>query len=196
MLTRRIVVGITGASGVIYGIEFLRLLKNSGLETHLIITPAGARNIALETGIPLRDVEALANYVYNSDDLEAPPASGSFITYGMVVIPCSIKTLSGVANCYTENLLLRAADVTLKERRKLVLAVRETPLHKGHLRLMEAAADAGALIFPPVPAFYHRPLTIADLISQTLGKICDYLEIPHHLFQRWGETGGEGGTEG
>ncbi|MCP4669297.1 MAG: UbiX family flavin prenyltransferase, partial [Deltaproteobacteria bacterium] len=128
---------------------------------------------------------AMASYAYNSKDVGAALASGSFLTHGMVVIPCTIKTLSGIANSYTNNLLVRAADVTLKEKRKLVLVVRETPLHKGHLRLMTMAADMGAHILPPVPSFYHQPKTINDIIDQTIGKICDYLDIEHNLFKRW-----------
>ncbi|MCP4667865.1 MAG: UbiX family flavin prenyltransferase, partial [Deltaproteobacteria bacterium] len=128
---------------------------------------------------------AMASYAYNSKDVGAALASGSFLTHGMVVIPCTIKTLSGIANSYTNNLLVRAADVTLKEKRKLVLVVRETPLHKGHLKLMTMAADMGAHILPPVPSFYHQPKTISDIIDQTIGKICDYLDIGHNLFKRW-----------
>jgi 4-hydroxy-3-polyprenylbenzoate decarboxylase len=129
----------------------------------------------------------MADYCYDNSDVGASLASGSFLTSGMVVAPCTIKTLSGIANSYTDNLLVRAADVTLKEKRKLVLVVRETPLHKGHLRLMTMAADMGALLLPPVPSFYHQPKTIDDIINQTIGKIFDYLQIEHNLFTRWGE---------
>jgi len=130
----------------------------------------------------------MADYVYDHKDVAAGPSSGSFLTEGMVVVPCTVKTLSGIANSYTENLLVRAADVSLKEKRKLVLVVRETPLHKGHLALMTRAADMGAHILPPIPSFYHQPKTIQDIVDQTIGKIFDYMGIQHNLFQRWGES--------
>ena len=185
IMAKRIVIGITGASGVIYGIRMLDLLRERNVETHLIITETGRKNIEIETDYTFADVAAMATCIYDQEDIAAVLASGSFLTDGMVVIPCSIKTLSGIANSYTSNLLIRAADVTLKEKRKLVLVVRETPLHKGHLRLMASAADYGAYILPPIPAFYHRPKTIDDIIHQTIGKIFDYLEIEHDLFRRW-----------
>jgi 4-hydroxy-3-polyprenylbenzoate decarboxylase len=184
-MKRRIVVGITGASGVIYGIELLRKLHNKDLETHLIISDSGKKNISTETDYSVAEVESMADKLYDNDDLAAPLASGSFLTDGMIVAPCTIKTLSGIANSYSENLIVRAADVILKEKRKLVLLVRETPLHKGHLRLMTMAADMGAHILPPIPAFYHRPKTLDDVIDQTVGKIFDYLGIAHDLFKRW-----------
>ena len=186
-MKRRIVLGISGASGVIYGIEILRLLSDKDIETHLIISEAGKRNVEIETHYKTDDIENLANYTYNNKDVGAALASGSFLTDGMIVAPCTIKTLSGIANSYTNNLLVRAADVTLKEKRKLVLMVRETPLHKGHLRLMTLAAGMGALILPPAPSFYHQPKTLEDIMHQTIGKIFDYLCIPHELFRRWGE---------
>ena len=186
-MKKRIVVGITGASGVIYGIEMLRELSKRDLETHLIISESGKKNISFETDFSVAEVESLADKVYRNDDLAAPPASGSFLTNGMIVAPCTIKTLSGIANSYSANLIVRAADVTLKEKRKLVLLVRETPLHKGHLNLMSMAADMGAHILPPIPSFYHRPKSIEDIIHQTIGKVFDYLEIEHDLFERWGE---------
>lgn len=186
-MTKRIVVGISGASGVIYGVRILGLLKEKEFEIHLIISEAGKKNIEIETGYTPSQVEAMADYVYDNRDVGAALASGSFLTGGMVVVPCTIKTLSGIANSYTDNLLVRAADVTLKEKRKLVLVVRETPLHKGHLRLMTMAADMGAHILPPIPSFYHGPKTIDDIINQTIGKIFDYLSIEHNLFRRWGE---------
>jgi len=186
-MTKRIVVGISGASGVAYGVRLLSLLKETDYETHLIISEAGRLNITIETGHHPDEVAAMADSVYNDKDMAAALASGSFLTAGMVVVPCTIKTLSGIANSYNQNLLVRAADVTLKEKRKLVLVVRETPLHKGHLRLMVQAADMGAHILPPVPSFYHQPKTIEDIIDQTIGKIFDYLGIEHHLFRRWGE---------
>lgn len=186
-MTKRIVVGISGASGVTYGVRLLRLLNETDYETHLIISEAGKLNFEIETAYTPAEVEAMAGYVYDHKNMAAALASGSFLTEGMVVVPCTIKTLSGIANSYNENLLVRAADVTLKEKRKLVLVVRETPLHKGHLRLMTMAADMGAHILPPVPSFYHQPKTIEDIIDQTIGKIFDYLGIEHELFKRWGE---------
>lgn len=186
-MSKRIVIGISGASGVIYGVRMLSLLKEKDFETHLILSEAGKKNIEIETSLKSSDVTAMAHYAYDNKDVGAALASGSFLTEGMVVIPCTIKTLSGISNSYTDNLLVRAADVTLKEKRKLVLVVRETPLHKGHLRLMTMAADMGAHILPPVPSFYHQPKTIDDIIDQTIGKIFDYLGIKHDLFRRWGE---------
>jgi 4-hydroxy-3-polyprenylbenzoate decarboxylase len=183
--SRRIVVGISGASGVVYGVEMLRALRDLGFQSHAVISRAARRNFSLETRIPLSEVEALAARVYDEEDLAAPIASGSFLTTGMVVIPCAIKSLSAIANSYNENLLVRAADVTLKERRTLVLVVRETPLHKGHLQLMLSAASLGAVILPPVPAFYHFPESIEDIIKQTVGKVLDCFSIPHHLYRRW-----------
>ena len=186
-MSKRIVIGISGASGVIYGVRMLSLLREKDFETHLILSEAGKKNIEIETSYKTGEVAAMATHVYDNKDVGAALASGSFLTYGMVVVPCTIKTLSGIANSYTDNLLVRAADVTLKEKRKLVLVVRETPLHKGHLRLMTLAADMGAHILPPVPSFYHQPKTIDDIIDQTIGKIFDYLGIKHDLFRRWGE---------
>jgi len=184
-MTNRIVIGITGASGVTYGVRMLRFLKDTNYETHLIISKAGMLNIEIETGYKAEEVAAMADYTYDHENVSASLASGSFLTEGMVVVPCTIKTLSGIASSYTENLLVRAADVTLKEKRKLVLVVRETPLHKGHLRLMTMAADMGAHILPPIPSFYHMPKTIDDIIDQTIGKIFDYIGIEHELFRRW-----------
>ena len=186
-MSGRIIVGLSGASGVIYGVRILSLLKEKGVETHLIISEAGKRNIEIETDYKADEVAAMATHVHDNKDVGAAIASGSFLTDGMVVVPCTIKSLSGIANSYNNNLLVRAADVTLKEKRKLVLVVRETPLHKGHLRLMTLAADMGALILPPVPSFYHQPKTIDDIIDQTIGKVFDYLGIEHNLFKRWGE---------
>ncbi len=188
-MSKRIVIGISGASGVIYGVRMLSLLKDMDYETHLILSEAGRLNIKIETDYRPGEVEAFADHVYDHRDMAARLASGSFLTQGMVVAPCTIKTLSGIANSYNENLLVRTADVTLKEKRKLVLVVRETPLHKGHLRLMTIAADMGAHILPPVPGFYHRPKTIQDIIDQTSGKVFDYLGIEHNLFTRWGKEG-------
>jgi 4-hydroxy-3-polyprenylbenzoate decarboxylase len=163
----------------------IRLLRGTDFETHLIITENGKLNIRIETGYKPGEVMAMADVVYDQKDLSAAVASGSFLTEAMVVAPCTIKTLSGIANSYTTNLLTRAADVTLKEKRKLVLMIRETPLHKGHLRLMMQAADMGAHILPPIPSFYNDPKTIDDIIDQTVGKIFDYLGIDHDLYKRW-----------
>jgi 4-hydroxy-3-polyprenylbenzoate decarboxylase len=191
-MSKRIVIGIAGASGVTYGIRMLECLQESAYETHLILSEAAKTNIKIETAYQPDEVAAMADFVYDHKNVAAGPASGSFLTEGMVVVPCTIKTLSGIANSYTENLLVRAADVSLKEKRKLVLVVRETPLHKGHLALMSRAADMGAHILPPVPSFYHRPKSIQDIIDQTIGKIFDYMGIRHDLFQRWGEDADTG----
>ncbi len=180
-----LIVGISGASGVIYGVEALKVLKDLGCPTHLILSEAGARNLAIETEYTPEQVEALAGSVHRIDNPAAAVASGSFPTRGMLVAPCSIKTLSAIANSYNNNLLIRAADVTLKERRPLVLMVRETPLHKGHLQLMARAADLGAVILPPLPAFYHRPKTILDLVHQSIGRALEHFGIEHNLYRRW-----------
>jgi len=180
-----LVVAITGATGVIYGVELLRVLKDLGQETHLILSEAAGMNLAIETEYSLEQVRALADVVYPVRDVGAAVASGSFRTRGMIVAPCTIKTLSAIANSYTSNLVVRAADVTLKERRPLVLMVRETPLHKGHLDLMSRAADCGAIILPPMPAFYHRPQSIMDIVHQSIGKALDQVGIEHRLFARW-----------
>ena len=182
---KRIIVAISGASGVIYGIKALQFLEKMDFEVHLILSEAAKRNIQIETDFRVEEVESFAHVVHDNKDVGSSIASGSFLTMGMIVAPCTIKTLSGIANSYTNNLLIRAADVTLKEKRKLVLVVRETPLHKGHLRLMTMAADMGAHILPPVPSFYHQPKTIEDIIHQTIGKIFDYFHIEHQLFKRW-----------
>jgi flavin prenyltransferase len=187
-----LIVAITGASGVIYGVELLRVLKDLGQPTHLILSEAAGTNLAIETDVTIAKVRALADVVYNNKDLGAAVASGSFRTRGMIVAPCTIKTLSAVANSSTHNLVIRAADVTLKERRPLVLMVRETPLHKGHLELMMRAADYGAVILPPMPAFYHKPESIMDIIHQSIGKALDQVGIEHQLFKRWS---GRGRTE-
>jgi flavin prenyltransferase len=182
---KRIVVGISGASGVAYGLEMLKALRELGYETHAVISRGAHKVFSLETDTGIEEVEAAAAYVHDDEDLGAPISSGSFITGGMVVIPCSIKTLSGIANSYNANLLVRAADVSLKERRPLVLVVRETPLHQGHLSLMMTAASYGAVILPPIPAFYHHPRTIDDIIHHTIGKVLDCLHVPHQLYRRW-----------
>jgi flavin prenyltransferase len=180
-----LIVAITGATGVIYGVELLRVLKELGQPTHLILSEAAGMNLAIETDYTLEQVRALATVVHNNKDVGASVASGSFRTRGMIVAPCTVKTLSAIANSFTYNLVVRAADVQLKEGRKLVLMVRETPLHKGHLELMARAADCGAVILPPMPALYHRPQTIMDIIHQTIGKALDQVGIEHNLFKRW-----------
>ena len=184
-MQKRLIIGIAGASGVIYGVRMLEVLKNQGIETHLIISDAGKLNIRIETDYDVDEVIAMADVTYNNKDIAASIASGSFLTMGMVVAPCTVKTLSGIANSFNDNLLIRAADVQLKEKRKLALLFRETPLHTGHLRLLTQAADMGAHIIPPVPAFYHHPKTIEDIIDQSVGKVLDYIGIEHTLFKRW-----------
>ena len=182
---KRLIVGISGASAAIYGIRLLEVLSETDVETHLVITSAARKIILLETDFTVEEVEAMADHVYDIDDIGAAIASGSFKTDGMVIIPCSIKSLSAIANSYGANLLLRAADVTLKERRRLVAVVRETPLHRGHLQLMLRVTDMGAIIFPPLPAFYHRPKTVEDIVDHTVGRILDLFGIDHALFERW-----------
>lgn len=185
---KRLIVGISGASGAIYGARLLDVLSGiKEVETHLVISSAGAQTIALETDYKPSDVVALADKTYRFGDIAAAISSGSYKTYGMVVIPCSMKTLAGIANSYSDNLLLRAADVTLKDRRRLVIVPRETPLHLGHLRLMTQVVEMGAVIAPPLPAFYHRPQTIDDIINQTVNRVLDLLDIdlPQDLFNRW-----------
>lgn len=185
---RRIIVGISGASGVIYGIRTLQhLRKYPDVESHLVLSEGGRLNIRVETDWDVADVEALADVVHRPDNLAATIASGSYRTVGMIVIPCSVKSLSAIVHSFADNLLARAADVCLKEKRKLIVVVRETPLHKGHLELMMKAADLGAMVLPPTPAFYHKPTTIEDLIDQTIGKAFDYMGLDHELFRRWGE---------
>ena len=181
-----IVIGITGATGVIYGIRLLEVLAGrENIETHLVISKAAADIIEFETGRTPEDVRRLADNSWDIRDLSAPVSSGSFRTGGMIVAPCTVKTMSAIAHSYDENLIVRAADVTLKERRKLVLAVRETPLHLGHLRSMTRLTEMGAVILPPVPAFYTRPESIRDIIDYTVGKMLDTFDIEHNLFQRW-----------
>jgi 4-hydroxy-3-polyprenylbenzoate decarboxylase len=187
----RLIVGITGASGAIYGLRLLEVLSDTAVEAHLVMTAMGERVVELETGRAAASVRALATASYAADDLEAPIASGSFLTLGMAVAPCSIKTLSAIAHCNTDTLLVRAADVCLKERHKLVLAVRETPLHLGHLRLMTTVTEYGAVVLPPAPGFYHRPREVQDLVDHVVGKILDQFGVEHGLYRRW--EGGEGG---
>lgn len=185
---KRLIVGITGASGVIYGIRLLEVLRDvPEVESHLVMSAAAAQTIGLETSYNAAEVEALADVVYRFRDIAAAISSGSYKTAGMVVIPCSMKTLAGIALSYSDNLLLRAADVVLKDRRKLVLVPRETPLHLGHLRLMVQVTEMDAIVAPPLPAFYHRPQTVDDIINQTVNRVLDLfdIELAQDLFQRW-----------
>ena len=191
---KRVVVGISGASGVIFGIRLLEVLRGvDDVEVHLVISNAGKRTIGLETELSVEEVEALADRVYRVGDIAAAVASGSFKTSAMVVVPCSMKTLSGIANSYADNLLIRAAEVALKDRRRLVLVPRETPLHLGHLRLLVRVAEMGAVVMPPVPAFYHRPETVEEIVDQTVNRILDLLdiELEDDLFKRWEGPEGE-----
>ena len=183
-----VLVAITGATGAVFGVETVRVLKTIGVPVHLVVSEMGARTLKHETDVGLDDLKAMADVAYSNKDVGEAVASGSFRTRGMIVAPCSIKTLSGIANSFDNNLVIRAADVTLKERRPLVLLVRETPLHKGHIDLMARAADAGAILMPPVPAFYHKPRTILDIVHHTVGRALDVLGIHHDLLDRW--TGG------
>jgi 4-hydroxy-3-polyprenylbenzoate decarboxylase len=183
---KRLVIGISGASGVIYGIRMLEVLRGK-METHLVMTEHAKQTLSWETDITAETVESLASFVHSDNDLASPLSSGSFITQGMIIIPCSIKTLSAVASSYSQTLIARAADVNLKERRRVVLVVRETPLHLGHLKLMAQVTEMGGVIVPPVPAFYYKPKSVTDIVDYTLGKILDLFEIQHGLFQRWGE---------
>ena len=186
---KRLVVGISGATGATYGIRLLELVKSIGnIETHLVITDMGKATISIETEYALTDVERLASHVYNIKDLAAAISSGSFKTDGMVVAPCSVKTLSSVANCLNDNLLTRAADVTLKQRRLLVLLFRETPLHAGHCQLMLDATRNGAIIMPPVPAFYTKPQTIGDLVDDTVARVLDFWDLDVLPSRRWPDS--------
>jgi 4-hydroxy-3-polyprenylbenzoate decarboxylase len=181
----RIVVGISGASGAIYGVRTVEALHKLGVEVHLVISETAAKTIPFETGLRLEDVTAQAAKVYDNQDLGATISSGSFKVSGMIVAPCSIKTLSGIANSFNNELLTRAADVQLKERRKLVLLVRETPLHLGHLQHMMNVTQMGGVIIPPVPSFYHLPKTIDDIINQSVQKALDQFDLEADLFERW-----------
>lgn len=190
---KRLIVGITGASGAIYGIRLLEILRDTAIETHLIMTKTAGRVAMLETGRTPEQVAALADASYADDDLEASIASGSFPTMGMVVAPCSIKSLSAIAHCFSETLLVRAADVALKERRRLVLVVRETPLHLGHLQLMTRVTEYGAVVLPPAPGFYQQPRTVEDLVDHTVGKVMDQFGVEHSVYRRWEGAGEHGG---
>jgi len=191
---QRVIVAITGASGAILGIRTLELLKDAGIETHLIISRAARQTITSETDWKVTDVNALASVCYEPQDIGARIASGSFVTEGMLVVPCSIKSLSGIANSYANDLVVRAADVCLKEGRKLILVVRETPLHPGHLRLMRQAANSGAIIFPPVPAFYGKAQTVDELVTNLAGRVLLRLGIENDGYHPW--SGEEDFTSG
>ena len=182
----RLIVAITGSSGAIYGIRLLQALRSvPTIEVHLVISKSGKLTIGLETGRSIGDVEAMADHVHSDQNLAATIASGSFKTAGMIVAPCSMKTLSGIVHSYTDNLVVRAADVVLKEGRKLVLMPRETPLHVGHCRLLLQAAEMGAIIAPPMPAFYNNPRTLEDAIDHSVGRVLDLLDIETGLVKRW-----------
>ena len=186
---KRVVVGLSGASGAIYGIRFLGLLRAlPDVETHLVVSDAAKRTIAEETDWAVKDVLALAGHRYDNRDIGATIASGSFKTDGMVIVPCSVKTAASIAHCLADNLMTRAADVTLKEGRPLILVVRETPLHLGHLRVLTALAEMGAVILPPMPAFYNRPKQIEDLVDHTLARVLDRLGLPQRLVTEWQGT--------
>ncbi|MBR0795286.1 UbiX family flavin prenyltransferase [Bradyrhizobium jicamae] len=184
---RRLIVGISGASGVVYGLRTLQLLRNAGIETHLVMSKTAEVTFAHETAVKIADVRAAAHTVHRIDDMAASIASGGFRTTGMIVAPCSIRSMSEIATGVTSTLLTRAADVTLKERRRLVLMVRETPLHAGHLRSMAALSDMGAIVAPPVPAFYAKPRSIEEMVDQTVGRMLDLFDIDIGVVRRWGE---------
>jgi 4-hydroxy-3-polyprenylbenzoate decarboxylase len=182
----RLIIGMSGSSGVIYGIRVLQVLaERTDIETHLVMSPAARMNIGIETSWTVDDVEALADEVHNNKNIGASIASGSFKTAGMIVVPCSMKTLSGIANSYADNLIVRAADVVLKERRKLVVVPRESPLHTGHCELMLKASQIGAIICPPSPAFYTGPKTIDDIINHTVARVLDLFDIEMDGLKRW-----------
>jgi len=187
---KRLIVGISGATGAIYGVRMLEILsKIEDIETHLVLTKAGKMTIQVETPYSVKDVEAMAEVVHDVNNVGASISSGSFRTAGMVIAPCSMKSMGGIAHSLGGDLLVRAADVVLKERKKLVLVVRETPLHLGHLEAMVSLTRMGAVIFPPVPAFYHRPKTLDDVINQTVTRILDQFDIDVKLFHRWDDKG-------
>jgi 4-hydroxy-3-polyprenylbenzoate decarboxylase len=185
--TRRLIVGISGASGIVYGIEALRILKSCGFETHLIMTRSAQITLAHETSVKVAEINQFASVVHRVDDIGASISSGSFRTLGMLVAPCSVRTMSEIATGVTSSLLTRAADVVLKERRRLVLMVRETPLHLGHLRTMASLAEMGAVIMPPVPAFYAKPASIEEMVAHSVGRALDLFGIDTGLVKRWGE---------
>lgn len=183
---KRIIVGISGASGLPYGVRLLEVLRKlPDFETHLVMSNTAKLNVGIETDLTLAQIEQLADVVHNNRNVSASISSGSFKTEGMIVAPCSMRTLSAIANSHADNLLVRAADVVLKERRRLVLLPRETPLHTGHCRLMYEASLMGAILFPPVPAFYHRPRTIDDLLDATIGRVLDLFGVETGIVKRW-----------
>jgi 4-hydroxy-3-polyprenylbenzoate decarboxylase len=182
---RRMIVGISGATGITYGLRLLQMLKEFDIETHLVMTKAGERTLAYETDRKVREVRQSADYCYSDSDIGATIASGSFRTMGMVVAPCSVRSLSAIATGNTDGLLSRAADVCLKERRRVVLLFREAPLHAGHIRSMAAATENGAIVFPPVPAFYDRPQSLDDMVDHTVGRVLDLYDIDAGLVRRW-----------
>lgn len=184
---KRLIIGISGASGVAYGLRALQLLRNAGVETHLVMTRTAELTLAYETTLKVADVRATAMCSHEIDDMSAPISSGSYLTSGMIIAPCSIRSMSEIATGVTSNLLTRAADVTLKERRRLVLMIRELPLHTGHLRTMTALSEMGAIIAPPVPAFYARPQTLDDMVDFTVGRVLDLFAIEGPPLRRWGE---------
>jgi flavin prenyltransferase len=188
MTTKRVIVGITGASGAVYGLTALRALRAAGVETHLIVSRSAQITMAHETETRPADLAGLADVVYRIDDIGAAISSGSFRTEGMLIAPCSIRSLSEIASGVTSSLLTRAADVVLKERRKLILMVRETPFHLGHLRSMTAVTEMGAIVMPPVPAFYIRPVTLQDIVDHSVGRALDLLGLDNNLVSRWGEA--------
>ncbi|MGE0715712.1 MAG: UbiX family flavin prenyltransferase [Alphaproteobacteria bacterium] len=192
MTTRRLIVGISGASGIVYGVRLLEVLRETPVETHLVMSRSAEVTLAYEMARKVADVHALADVVHRADDLGAAISSGSFRTEGMIVAPCSVRSMSEIATGTTSGLLTRAADVVLKERRRLVLLVRETPLHVGHLRTMTQLAEMGAVVMPPVPAFYARPDSISDLVDHTVGRALDLLGIETGLVRRWGEEPSQG----
>jgi len=186
---RRLIVGISGASGIVYGVRILQVLQHSGIETHLVMSESARMTLSTELDMSVKEVEALATEVHSAKNIGATIASGSFKTMGMVVAPCSIKSLSEIAYGMTSGLLSRAADVVLKERRRLVLMIRETPLHSGHLRTMLQASENGAILMPPVPALYARPLSIDDMVNHTVGRCLDLFDIETDLVKRWAGMG-------
>jgi 4-hydroxy-3-polyprenylbenzoate decarboxylase len=183
----RLIVGVSGASGIVFGIQALRALKTLGVESHLVASKAAEMTLGYETDMSIRDFRGLADHVYKMPDVGAPIASGSFRTRGMLIAPCSVRTMSEIATGVTSSLLTRAADVVLKERRRLVLMVRETPFHLGHIRTMEALTEMGAVICPPLPAFYAKPKTIEDLVDQSVGRALDLFDLDWDATRRWGE---------
>lgn len=182
---RRMIVGVSGATGVVYAVRILQTLRALGIESHLVVTKPGEMTLAYETDLTTRDLREMADVSYAINDVGAAISSGSFRTMGMIVAPCSMRTVGEIASCATSNLLTRAADVCLKERRRLMLMVRETPLHIGHLRAMLAATEAGAIMFPPVPAFYAKPQSLADMIDHSVGRALDLFDIDTGLVERW-----------